>query len=75
MTYITDKSKIKNGMFVATQDDVVFVRIGGRLSKIDLNNLYSFDELKQEEIKTIFKSNGNALLEKETETHYEKING
>jgi hypothetical protein len=69
MTYITDKSKIKNGMFVTTQDDVVFVRIGDKLSKIDLNNLYSFTDLKQEEIKTIFKSNGKVLLEKETETH------
>lgn len=69
MKYITDKSKIKNGMFVATQDDVMFVRIGGRLSKIDLNHFYTFADLKQEEIKSIFKSNGKVLLEKETETH------
>lgn len=71
MKYITDKSKIKNGMFVSTQDGAIFVRIGKGLSKIDIKHTSSFADLKQEEINIIFKSNGKALLEKETESNTE----
>lgn len=66
--FITDKKLIKNGMQFSIGNRF-YIKIGKicvEFNPINENNLL-FDEVSQEEIKCIFKSNGTALMKEKEE--------
>ena len=64
--YKTDKSLIKNGMYFQCNDKT-YVKIGNCCLEIinDMNHIITFDTINQEDIKYIFKSNGQVLFDKQ----------
>lgn len=66
--FITDKKQIKNGMYFSIGNRF-YIKIGKicvEFNPTNENNL-PFDEISQEEIKYIFKSNGIALVKEKEE--------
>lgn len=66
--FITDKKLIKNGMYFSIGNRF-YIKIGKicvEFNPTNENNL-PFDEVSQEEIKCIFKSNGTALMKEKEE--------
>ena len=69
--FITDKKLIKNGMYFSIGNKF-YIKIGKicvEFEPINENKL-PFDEISQEEIKCIFKSNGTALMKGEKENEF-----
>lgn len=66
--FITDKKLIKNGMYFSIGERF-YIKIGKKCVKFNpINeNILPFDEISQEEIKCIFKSNGTALMKEKEE--------
>lgn len=64
---IKDKKVIKSGMTFRTKDGNTYLKIGNRVILIDLdpNNIKSFESIKEEDIRYIFKLNGILLTRKE----------
>ena len=66
--FITDKKLIKNGMYFSIGERF-YIKIGKKCVEFNpINeNILPFDEVSQEEIKCIFKSNGTALMKEKEE--------
>lgn len=62
INYITDKSIIKDGMLVKI-DKTYYVKIGAKLCRVELERPLKFDDVKQEDIQTVFKCNGKTITE------------
>lgn len=67
--FITDKKLIKNGMYFSIGGNRFYIKIGKKCVEFKpINeNILPFDEISQEEIKCIFKSNGTALVKEKEE--------
>lgn len=65
---ITDKKKIKNGMFFQMGQHY-YIKIGKRAVPFNLNpeEYIRFDEIKETDIKYIWKPNGNLMYEEKKE--------
>ena len=69
--FITDKKAIKNGMYFSIGNKF-YIKIGKICVEFEpiSEKKLPFDEISQEEIKCIFKSNGTALMKGEKENEF-----
>lgn len=62
----TDKTKIKNGMYFK-YNNLFYIKVGKKcvLFNLSYDNQIDFENIKQDQIQEIYKSNGQALLKKD----------
>lgn len=66
VNYETDKNLIKNGMYFKCGEKY-YIKVGKRCIEfsVDKEHIIDFEDIKQEDITMIFKSNGASLLKKQ----------